>query len=166
MILGLSQSAFTWLHVVISLAALVAGLVVLVGFVGGRRMDGWTAVFLATTILTSVTGFFFHSDRLLPSHVFGVLSLVALAAAVAGLYLFRLQGAWRPVYVLAAVIALYLNVFVAVVQAFSKVPALQPLAPTQSERPFLVAQAVVLLLFIGAGIAAVRRFHPPVRKAG
>jgi len=160
MILGLSTSAFTTLHVAISLAALVSGAFVLFGLVGGRDAPAWTAVFLGSTILTSVTGFFFHATQLLPSHVLGILSLVVLAAAVAGLYLFHLAGAWRWIYVLGAVIAVYFNAFVAVVQAFQKIPALQPLAPTQSEPPFLVTQLVVLVLFIVLGVLAVRRFHP------
>jgi hypothetical protein len=165
MILGLSTSAFTWLHVAISIAALVSGLFVVFDLVAGRAPPTWTAVFLATTILTSATGFFFHSTQLLPSHVLGILSLVVLAVAVLGLYLFHLAGPWRWIYVVGAVIAVYFNVFVAVVQAFQKIPALQPLAPTQSEPPFLVAQLVVLVLFTVVGVLAVRRFHPAFASA-
>ena len=115
-----------------------------------------------TTILTSVTGFLFPADTLLPSHVFGIISLVVLALAMLGLYVFRLGGAWRPVYVVTAAIALYLNSFVGVVQAFQKLPFLNPLAPTQSEPPFFAAQIVVLAIFVLLGFRAVRAFHPDV----
>jgi hypothetical protein len=160
MILGMSIATFTILHVVISLVAIVAGIVVVAEWVTGRRSGGWTTLFLTTTILTSVTGFFFPFTTLLPSHIFGVLSLVVLALALVALYVFRLAGAWRWIYVGGAVIALYLNVFVAVVQAFQKLPLLKPLAPTQSEPPFLVAQLVVLVLFVALGVLAVKRFQP------
>jgi hypothetical protein len=160
MILGLSVSAFTTLHVAISLIAIVTGLVVLFGWLGGTQSDGWTAVFLATTVLTSVTGYFFPTEQLLPSHVVGALSLVVLAIALAALYGFHLAGAWRWIYIVSAATALYLNVFVALVQAFQKLAVLHALAPNGSEPPFLVAQIVVLLIFIALGIVAVKRFHP------
>ena len=160
MILGLSASTFTVFHVVVSLVALLAGLVVLYGLLTGRTLENWTALFLATTVLTSITGFFFHTAHLLPSHVLGILSLVVLAAAILGLYVYRLAGAWRWIYVVGTVVALYFNVFVAVVQAFAKVPALAPLAPTQSEPPFLVAQLLVMAIFFALGIVAVRKFRP------
>jgi hypothetical protein len=159
MVLGLSIQTFTMLHVAISIVGIVAGLVVLYGFFGTTRSGGWTALFLATTILTSVTGFLFPSP-FGPAHVIGIISLVLLAAAVAALYFYDLAGPWRWVYALTAICALYLNLFVAVVQAFQKVAVLQPLAPTQSEPPFQIAQGALLLLFIVAGIMAVRRFHP------
>jgi hypothetical protein len=123
-------------------------------------LDGWTALFLATTVLTSVTGFFFPSDQLKPSHAVGIISLVVLAAALLGLYAYRLAGPWRWIHVAGAVVALYLNVFVGVVQAFQKIPLLTPLAPTQSEPPFLVAQVVVLAIFVALGVLTVRSFHP------
>jgi hypothetical protein len=160
MMLGLSLSAFTILHVVISFAAIAAGVVVLIGLLSSRRNAGWTALFLATTVLTSVTGFMFPFTQLLPSHIFGAVSLVLLAAAIAALYVFRLAGPWRWLYVVTAMIALYLNVFVLVVQAFQKVPALEALAPNGSEPPFAVAQAIVLVAFVGLTIAAARRFRP------
>ncbi len=163
MILGLSTSNFTLVHVVISLVGIASGLVVLLGMLGAKRLDGWTALFLATTVLTSVTGFFFPSDRLLPSHIFGIISLVVLAAAILALYVYRLAGAWRWIYVTSAVAALYLNVFVGVVQAFQKLPFLQRLAPTQSEPPFLAAQLIVLAVLIVLGFVAVRKFHPATR---
>jgi hypothetical protein len=160
MMLGLSLSAFTTLHVILSLIGIVAGLVVALGMLGGRRLPVLTAVFLITTVLTSVTGFLFPFHRLLPSHVFGIISLVVLAPALAGVYAFKLEGAWRWIYVVTALIALYLNVFVGVVQAFQKLSFLQPFAPTQSEPPFLVAQLVVLAIFLVVGFLGVRRFHP------
>jgi hypothetical protein len=161
MILGMSTATFTMLHVVVSLGGILSGvIVVLVGLLASKRLRGWTALFLATTVFTSVTGFFFPRDHLLPSHIVGIVSLAVLAVAMLALYAFRLAGAWRWVYVAGAVTALYLNVFVAVVQAFLKVPFLKPLAPTQSEPPFLVAQLAVMAIFVSLGIAAVRSFRP------
>jgi hypothetical protein len=160
MILGMSSETFTSLHVVVSLVAIVTGIVVLLGMLGNKRLAGLTAVFLATTILTSVTGLLFPLARFGPSHVFGIVSLVVLAVALVALYLNRLAGPWRWVYVVTALVALYLNVFVGVVQAFQKLAFLQPLAPTQSEAPFLVAQIAVLAIFLVLGFLAVRRFQP------
>ena len=161
MILGMSFSTFTTLHVIISLIGIVTGLVALLGMLGGKNLGGWTAVFLATTVLTSVTGFLFPFTKLLPSHVVGIVSLIVLAAALLALYAFRLDGPWRWIYVVAAVLALYLNVFVGVVQAFQKVGQLRALAPTQTEPPFAAAQGAVLLLFLILGLVALRRFRPP-----
>jgi uncharacterized membrane protein SirB2 len=144
----------------LSLVGIASGLIVLFGMIGAKRLDGWTALFLATTVLTSVTGFFFPVAGFLPSHAVGIISLVVLAAALVALYVQRLAGSWRWIYVVGAVVALYLNVFVAVVQAFRKLSFLEPLAPTQSEPPFLLAQLVVMAIFIVLGILAVRRFHP------
>jgi hypothetical protein len=160
MILGLSVSAFTTLHVIISLLGMVAGAIVLVGMFGAQRLTGWTAAFLAITVATSVTGFMFHSASFGPPHVIGIISLVVLAVALYALYVRHLGGSWRWIYVATAVLALYLNVFVGVVQAFQKLSFLQPLAPTQSEPPFLVAQAVVLAIFVVLGIVAALRFRP------
>jgi hypothetical protein len=160
MILGMPAETFTQVHVVLSLVGIASGLIVLFGMLGAKRLDGWTALFLATTVLTSVTGFFFPVASFMPSHVIGILSLVFLAAALVALYVYHLTGSWRWIYVVGAVVALYFNVFVAVVQAFRKVPVLEPLAPTQSEPPFLVAQLVVMAIFIVLGILAVRNFHP------
>ena len=160
MIWGLSTSTFTALHVVISLIGIGAGLVVLAGLLSGRAMPRWTALFLATTILTSVTGFGFPFDHLLPSHKVGILSLALLALALVALYGARLAGAWRRIYVICAVASLYLNVFVLFVQLFEKVPALRGLAPTQKEPPFVATQLVVLLIFVVLGIRAVKRFRP------
>jgi len=161
MILGMSTSTFTLVHVVISLIGIFAGLIVLFGMFSAKRLSGWTALFLVTTVLTSVTGFFFHSTSFGPPHVVGVISLVVLAVAIPALYIYRLAGSWRWIYVAGAVTALYSNVFVGVVQAFQKLS----LAPTQSEPPFLVAQAVVLAIFVVLGIVAVRSFHPEKEPA-
>jgi len=156
----MDSQAFTLFHVVISLIAIVAGLIVLYGLLTANRMAAMTLVFLVTTIATSVTGFFFHRDHLLPSHVVGIISLVVLALTTFALYGGKLRGFWRPVYVIGAVISLYLNVFVLVVQSFLKVPALHELAPNGSEPPFAIAQGMVLIAFIVLGVLAVKRFHP------
>ena len=167
MILGMSTATFTSVHVILSLIGILAGLVVvLFGLLRSQPLSGWTALFLATTVLTSVTGFLFPFERLLPSHIVGIISLVVLAAALVALYVRRLAGSWRWIYVAGAVSALYLNAFVGVVQAFQKLPLLNALAPTQSEPPFVIAQVVVLLLFVVLGIAAVRTFHPRSRAGG
>jgi hypothetical protein len=160
MILGMSASTFTNLHVIISLVGIAAGLVVLFGLLNAKVLPGWTGLFLTATILTSVTGFFFPAAHLLPSHVVGIISLVVLAIALMALYLYRLAGAWRWIYVVCAVVALYFNCFVGVVQAFQKIPAVHALAPTQAEPPFLIAQLVVLAIFIVEGFLAVKKFHP------
>ena len=163
MILGMSTATFTLVHVVISLIGILSGLIVLFGMFGSKRLESWTAGFLATTVLTSMTGFFFHSEKIGPPHVVGAISLVVLAVAIIALYVRRLAGSWRWIYVSTAVLALYLNVFVGVVQAFLKIPFVNALAPTQTEPPFAVAQGVVLLLFVALGIVAVRSFHPEAK---
>jgi hypothetical protein len=160
MILGMSTSTFTAFHTILSLVAILAGLVALCGWLRSRQLGAWTALFLGTTVLTSVTGYFFPRDQILPSHIVGALSLVLLALAIAALYGFRLGGAWRLIYVATATMALYLNVFVLVVQGFLKVPTLNALAPTGKEAPFVIAQAIVLVLFAVLGFVAVRSFHP------
>src|SRR5205809_5169225 len=148
MIFGMAASTFTLVHVMISLVGIVSGFVVVFGLLAGKRLDRWTALFLTSTVATSETGFGFPFDHLLPSHKGGIISLVVLTVAILARHAFHLAGAWRWIYVVSAAIALYLNVFVLVVQAFEKVPALKAMAPTQSEPPFLVAQLVVLALFI------------------
>jgi len=160
MILGLSTSTFTLIHVILSLVGILAGAIVLLGMLASKRPNAWTKIFLATTVLTSVTGFGFPGDQILPSHIVGVISLVVLAIAIVARYLYRLDGKWRWIYVAGVVVSLYFNVFVGVVQAFGKLPFLSALAPTQSEPPFVVTQVVVLLIFVGLGIAALRSFHP------
>jgi hypothetical protein len=160
--LGLSLSAVTTLHVVISLIGIVSGLVVLFGLFKSQSMPGMTAIFLITTILTNATGFMFPFDKLLPSHIIAILSLVLLAIACLALYGMKLSGAWRAIYLITAIASLYLNVFVLVIQSFMKVGPLHALAPSipPSEPPFAVTQGVVLVLFVIAIIAAVRRFRP------
>ena len=159
MILGMSTATYTSLHVLISLVGIGSGLVVMSGFLTGKRLDGLTAIFLSSTVLTSVTGFGFPFDHLLPSHKVGIISLIVLAFAIAARYMFHLAGAWRWIYVIGAATALYLNVFVLVVQAFLKVPALKALAPTQKEPPFLLAQLVVLVVYLAFTILAAKKFH-------
>ncbi len=159
MILGMSTATYTLVHVLISLIGIGSGLIVMVGFLTGRRLDGLTAVFLTTTALTSVSGFGFPFDHLLPSHVLGIISLVVLAVTIPARYVFHLAGAWRGTYVVGAAIALYLNVFVLIAQLFMKVPALKALAPTGKEPPFLVAQLSVMAIFVVLTILAAKRFH-------
>jgi hypothetical protein len=160
MILGMSTATYTFLHVLISLTGIGSGLIVMFGFLTGKKLNGITAIFLITTVLTSVTGFGFPFDHLLPSHIVGIISLVVLAVAIPARYLLHLAGAWRWIYVLTDAIALYLNVFVLIVQLFEKVPALKALAPTQKEPPFLVAQLLVMAVFVALTIVAAKRFHP------
>jgi hypothetical protein len=157
MILGLTT--FTLIHVVLSLVGIFAGLVVAGGLVAGKRLDGWTGVFLLTTVLANVTGFGFPFVGLLPSHVVGIISLVVLAVVIVARYGKRLTGAWRGVYVAGAVLALYLNVFVLLAQLFRRLPALIAVAPTQKEPPFLATQLIVLALFVWLGREARRGFR-------
>lgn len=151
---------FTFTHTLISLIGIASGFVVMYGWLHGKRQDGWTAAFLVSTVLTSATGFGFPIYVLLPSHKIGILSLVILAVAIVARYVKHVAGPWRWIYVLGATLAQYFNVFVLVVQLFRRVPALQPLAPTQSEPPFAVAQLVVLALFVWFTIVALKRFRP------
>ena len=154
-----SLSPFTKLHVVISLIGIVSGLVVMFGLLAGQKLNRWTALFLISTVATSVTGFFFPFHGVTPAIVVGIISLVLLAVATVARYARHLAGAWRWIYVVTAMISLYLNVFVLVVQLFQKVPALKALAPTQSEPPFAVTQLVVLALFVLLTIIAAIKFR-------
>jgi len=165
MVFGMSLATYTAAHVAISLVGIGSGLVVLFGLLKGKNFRGWAGLFLATTVATSVTGFGFPAEHFLPSHGVGILSLIALVGAIAALYRFRLAGGWRRTYVICAVVALYFNCFVLVVQSFEKVDALKALAPTQSEPPFAIAQLVVLALFVFAGIQAAKRFRVEPPKA-
>ena len=158
MTLGLSLSAFTLLHVIISLAGLGSGFVVVWGWFNSRRLDGWTAIFLVTTVLTSVTGFMFPFEGFKPSYVLAVLSLIVLAIAIYARYSKRMVGSWRGIYVVTAAIALYFNCFVAIVQSFMKIPALHALAPKGNEPPFAIAQAILLALFVWLTYKARKRF--------
>jgi hypothetical protein len=158
MILGLSVPAFTLLHVIISLIGIATGLVAVAGLIQRRLVPLWTGVFLTTTVLTSVTGFFFPA-KFGPPQAVGGISLIVLALGIYALYFKELTGRWRTVYVVSAVVSLYFNVFVAVVQTFQKIPAFHARAPTQTEPPFAIAQGLVVLAFVVAGVAAVRRFR-------
>lgn len=152
-------STFTMVHVVISLIGIASGLVVMFGLLVARKLNRWSALFLISTIATSVTGFFFPFHGLTPAIVVGAISLVVLGVAIIARYVRRLAGAWRWIYVVTVMIALYLNVFVLIVQLFQKVPALKALAPTQSEPPFAVTQLVVLALFVVLTIMAAIKFR-------
>ena len=159
MILGMTLSSFTLLHVILSLVGIATGLIVVYGLMTGKRFDAWTAIFLLFTVLTSLTGFLFPFTHLLPSHIVGALSLLMLAVAIVARYPRRLEGAWRRIYVICAMVALYLNCFVLVAQMFLKVPALHALAPKGNEPPFLIAQLALLAIFVWLTIVAARRFH-------
>ena len=157
MIFGMTP--FTFFHVLLSLIGILSGAVVLLGLLASKRLDGWTAIFLVTTVLTSVTGYFFPFHKLLPSHIIGAVSLVALAIAIFARYSKHMAGAWRSTYVISAMLAFYLNVFVLIFQAFVKQPPLRALAPTQSEPPFLIAQVSAMILFIILTVFAVKKFR-------
>ena len=151
---------YTIVHVLISLVGIFTGLIVLYGMLAGNRLDGWTKWFLITTVATSVTGFFFPFHGFTPAIALGIMSLIVLALAIFARYPRQLTGHWRWIYVVGAVIALYFNVFVGIVQSFEKIPALKAIAPTQTEQPFKLTQLLVLALFIVFAIAAVIRFRP------
>jgi hypothetical protein len=160
MIIGMSTATFTLFHVAISIVAIIAGAVVIYDMLHARFRKGWTALFLLLTVATSATGFLFHFTGFTPAIRLGIISLIVLAVTVLALYAEHLKGAWRWLYVVGAVVALYFNVFVGVVQAFQKLPFLKELAPTQTEAPFVIAQALVLAAFLVLGVKAVKRFHP------
>ncbi|MBX6426585.1 MAG: hypothetical protein IRZ09_11765 [Variibacter sp.] len=160
MILGMSIATFTLVHVVISLVAIASGLVVFWGMFSSNRLAAWTALFLAATVLTTATGCLFPITGFTPALGVGLLSSLLLAIALVALYGRRLSRHWRAIYVITALAALYLTVFVGVVQSFQKLPFLQQFAPTQSELPFVIAQTGVLLAFVAFGALAVFKFHP------
>lgn len=159
MIWGMSTSTFTGVHVLISLVGIASGLIVLFGMLAGRRLNGLTPLFLLTTVLTSVTGFGFPFEHLLPSHKVGIISLVVLLIAILARYALHLSGAWRTIYVITASIALYLNCFVLVVQSFEKIGPLHMLAPKGSEPPFAIAQGTLLVIFIVLTVFAAKKFR-------
>jgi hypothetical protein len=163
MILGMSIPAFTLLHVIITLIAIGSGLIAVGGMFASHKLPGTTALFLFTTILTSVTGFLFPIHGFTPALGVGIVSCVILAVALLAYYGKHLTGAWRWIYVVTAIASLYLNVFVLVAQSFVKVAVLNVLAPTQSEPPFVIAQVSVMLIFIVIGIFAAIKFRPIVR---
>jgi hypothetical protein len=162
MMLGMSLSTVTMVHVVISLIGIASGFIVLFGLLKSQMMPGMTAIFLLSTILTNATGFMFPLTQLLPSHMIAILSLILLAIACIALYGMKLSGAWRAIYVVTAMASLYLNVFVLVIQSFLKIGPLHALAPSvpPSEPPFAIVQGIVLVLFVIAIITAARRFRP------
>jgi len=160
MILGMSIATFTLVHTVLSLVGIVTGLVVAGGLVTGTRVNRWAAVFLVTTVLANASGFGFPFDKVLPSHVVGIVSLVVLAAVIVADHVKHLAGSWRTTYAVGVVLATYLNVFVLVAQLFKRIPVLFLLAPTQSEPPFALTQLLVLALFVWLGVAAVKGFRP------
>lgn len=155
-----SLSTFAWVHTILSLVGLVSGFVVLIGLFGSKTIGGWTALYFASTVATSVTGFGFPFDRFQDSHWVGVLSLVVLAAAILARYVFRFAGAWRWIYALGVALSLYFLVFVGIAQLFKKVPALAAMAPTLSEPPFAITQLTVTAIFVVLAIAAAKKFRP------
>ena len=156
----MDSPAFTLFHVAISVIAIVSGMAVTYGLLAANRISRWTLLFLGTTAATSVTGYLFHRDHILPSHIVGAVALVVLALTCVALYGFQLRGIWRAVYAVGAVVSLWFNIFVLIAQAFLKVPALHVLAPQGSEPPFALAQGIALLLFVILGVRATKRFHP------
>jgi hypothetical protein len=165
MMLGMSLASFTTLHVAISLIAIAAGLIAVLGWIAARNLPTLNALFLAFTALTSITGFLFPFKAVTPGIVVGLLSMVVLGIAAVARYVAHMHGGWRGTYVISAALALYFNVFVFIVQSFEKVPALHALAPTQSEGPFKIAQLVTLLLFVTLTVMAFRRYHPELATA-
>jgi hypothetical protein len=162
MVLGMSLTAYTTLHVLISLIGIGSGFIVLFGLMSGRLLSPWNGVFLVTTILTSLTGFAFPNDKVTPGIILGVLSIIVLAIALVALYIFHLKAGWRRTYAITAMIALYFNVFVLIAQTFEHVPAFHALAPTGTETPFKVAQLFLLVLFAVLITAAARKFRTPL----
>jgi hypothetical protein len=160
MVFGMSLATYTLIHVIISLIGIGSGLVVLFGMFGGKRLDGITALFLATTALTSLTGLGFPFEHVTPGIILAILSLIVLAIAIPARYSFHMAGKWRSFYIVTAVIALYFNCVALIGQSFLKIPALHALAPKGNEPPFTIAEGILLVLFIVAGVLAVKKFHP------
>jgi hypothetical protein len=160
MVLGMSLPTFTFVHVALSLMGIVSGFVVVLGMVRSLRLNLVTALFLITTVLTSVTGFFFPYHGVTPGIILGILSLIALLGAILARHTFKLAGSWRTIYVVCSVLALWFNTFVLIAQSFMKVPALHALAPTGSEPPFKIAQLLALVVLAVLGVLAMKKFHP------
>jgi len=158
---------YTIFHTVLSLVGIATGFVVLFGLLAGKHLDGWTKWFLITTTATTVTGFFFPFHGVTPAIKLGVLFMIVLAVAIYARYSKHLAGAWRWIYVVTALVALYFNVFVLIVQSFQKIPALKAMAPTQTEPPFAITQLIALVLFLILIIIGVIRFRiePSARGA-
>jgi hypothetical protein len=159
MILGLSTSTFTTIHVLLSLVGIGSGLVVLYGLITGKRFDRWTLLFLSTTVLTSVTGFLFPNEHITPGIVVGILSIIVLVLAIAARYLLGLAGRWRRTFTISSTVALYFNCFVLLAQGFQKVPFLHALAPHGNEPAFGIAQGLLLVAFLVLGTLAAKRFN-------
>jgi len=160
MILGLSLVQFTYLHVFMSLIGIGAGIFIIFGLLTSRRLSILTSLFLITTVLTSVTGFLYPFNGMTPGIVLGILSMIVLILAIIGLYVRKLAGAWRGIYVVSVIVAFYFNFFVLVAQAFDKVPVLHAVAPSQKSPGFMITQLAVLLIFILLTVRAVKKFHP------
>src|SRR5262245_18378556 len=160
-VLGLSLEAFTTVHVILCVVAIVSGLIVIAGLLGSKPLEGWTAIYLLSALAASATGFGFPFEKLLPSQSHGIIGIVVLIATALGRNVFHLHGSWRAIYAVGAVLGVYFQIFVLIVQAFGKVDTLRALAPTQSEPPFAIAQVVALVIFVALAIAAARIFHPP-----
>jgi len=163
MILGIPISTFILIHVVLSLIGIFSGVIVVIDMLNAKMNDGWAALFFLTTGLTSMTGFYFPSAIFKPPHAIGIISLAVLAVAILALYAYRLAGPWRWCYVMGVILALYLNLFLGIVQAFHRVWFLRSMAPTQTELPFIATQLVVMVVFIVIGIKAVKSFHPEIK---
>jgi hypothetical protein len=153
-------TAFTLFHTALSLVQLVSGIIVVIGLVASRVSAPWFWIYLVSAIATSATGFGFPVDKFLPSHAFGIISLVLLLLVILARYTFHLAGAWRWIYAVGLVITVYLDAFVAIVQAFLKIPSLHALAPNGSEPPFAIAQGILFVIFVVLAIAAAKRFRP------
>jgi hypothetical protein len=162
MVFGLELSTFTFLHVLISLIGVASGFIVMVELLRSNYHGNWTAIFLVTTIVTSASGFLFPFSKLLPSHIVGIISLALLAIAMFSFYVQRIHSIWRQIYVLTAMLSLYLNVFVMIIQGFLKIPVLNGLAPTQTEPPFLIVQGVTLVCFLAVIFVAAIRYKRPL----
>jgi hypothetical protein len=153
-------ATFTAIHTILSLIALLAGVVVVIGLLGAQSYPFWTSLFLITAIATSVTGYGFPFNGVLPSHIVGAIALLVLAAVLLARYVFHLGGAWRGIYAIGMVVSLYFLVFVAIAQAFLKLAPLKAIAPTGTGLPFIVTQTAALAIFVVLGIAAARSFRP------
>jgi len=163
MVLGMPVATFVAIHTVISLIALVIGIKFAADLAKGKESAPLTLAFLATTALITMTGFMLPFVTLLPSHIFGFISVVALAAVIPAYYNFNVRGFWRRVFVAGALLLFYLNAFVAIVQGFLKLPFLNALAPTAStEPPFAVAQLALLVVMVWLGLRAMKRYQPAI----
>jgi hypothetical protein len=160
MILGLSLTQFTFLHVFLSLVGIAVGVFVIYGLLTSKRLGILTTLFFLTTVLTSLTGFLFPNKGFTPALSIGFVSLVVLGLAIVALYVKKLAGSWRSIYVVTVCIAYYLNFFVLVAQAFSKIDVLHTIAPSQSSPGYAISQLAVFVVFLLLTVRALKRFHP------